>query len=38
MMVWRYDALAVERKRLGHLDASCGITGTAERTHKDIGT
>ncbi|XP_053394670.1 denticleless protein homolog [Mercenaria mercenaria] len=36
--VWRYDSTAELRKKLGRTDISCGITGSAERTHRDIGT
>jgi WD40 repeat protein len=36
--VWRYDSTADIRKKLGRTDISCGITGSAERTHRDIGT
>ncbi|WAR19019.1 DTLB-like protein, partial [Mya arenaria] len=36
MRVWRYDTMAQEKRRLGRQDPQ--ITGTAEHTHRDIGT
>ena len=38
MRIWRFDPTALMRKASGQTDISCGITGTAERTHRDIGT
>lgn len=38
MRVWRLDMTVQERKKLGRSDQLFGIVGSAERTHRDIGT
>ena len=38
MRIWRFDPTVALRKASGKSDGAYGITGTAERTHRDIGT